>query len=684
METVRDDLARTVGAGWGSATVGGAWTEAGLSGGTTTVSPADGGRGLLTMTGAGAGTVHQRLAAATPILDQIVAVAYRVTVLGSTHTLRVLARVDPASVITAPTGDYVEVVIVPDGSMTVTIGTMAAGVASPIGSASLPAGTYIAGRMWRLEMEIVGQEPAAPTEIRVRTWDLIQDPPDQADGWMLFEAAALAVDTLTYDGASLADPVDTPTGPQIAGVYQITLARAAPASAVTTAWEIGDVYVTDPVRPTFSWVYFGGGGSNAVTITPVDTGDPVARLMDFGDGVTATGPGPYDHTYGLIGYWTATYTVTTRWGTDWYDADGIVAAYQLDPVPTLPGQPVVLPIVTIEGVQYCEIFSASWHRGSTFWIDGLVGNTGTFNLRGRVPISKGARINVALPDAEGGKPLWRGYVDMVHYSLHPISAEDQTQLTAYDVAAHLGRRHIHKGRNLPEHALPARLNDLIPHRGIHYRNKYGSMTAPDRWPRLRRKAFKRDHLRQKTYLDMVRDACTASIAFAYCAEDGTITYGTWDAPDALALSIRVDLDGTLDCPSAIETDRRAEGGVINRWTVADGDVIDRDARQSIDKYGEQQYMVPDGVLTADSEFPIGIGFVDHMKHPHSAPVVTIPIRDRTQHALFADPMDIARWETRLYAIMGVAHDVTLSTYTVTLELDRNPWESWGGTVPEET
>jgi hypothetical protein len=45
-------------------------------------------------------------------------------------------------------------------------------------------------------------------------------------------------------------------------------------------------------------------------------------------------------------------------------------------------------------------------------------------------------------------------------------------------------------------------------------------------------------------------------------------------------------------------------------------------------------------------------------------------------------MSIARWEGRIYAILGVQHAVERDTWNVTLTLDRNPWRIHGADVPE--
>src|SRR5262252_3778 len=101
-EYVRDDFARTVASGWGTAVVGGAYTES-LTGATSNIT-AGRGWGTIAHPALNAGVAYQKLAAATAASDVAIAAQFRLAIVAaSDHTMMVLARAsgtvaDPAGI----------------------------------------------------------------------------------------------------------------------------------------------------------------------------------------------------------------------------------------------------------------------------------------------------------------------------------------------------------------------------------------------------------------------------------------------------------------------------------------------------------------------------------------------------------------------------------------------------------
>lgn len=653
-EYARDLFARTVASGWGSAVVGGAWTEA-LSNAATNV-PAGANLGRVTLSGAVVGYAYERLAAAPTSSYTAAAMKFRIpNAITSQTTVQLHARLQTTQPVGSPTCYYAQVAVNADGSMLLSVGYLTAGTPTVLDTRTALQGyDFPSAPVLCLELEVWDQNPSS---IRARVW-YTAFPPGPADMWLMFQGDA--------------------GGPQLAGAYGLRVLRAAPAVATSWVVDVWGFWASDPPRPFFNATVQTPPPPNTYRFTSTGTtGDPATWEWRWGDATAyGTTAGPLTHVYAIPNWYNVTLNITTRWGTTWTYIDTVLAAYQPDP------QGPMIPLVTIAGVDVCgQLYSANWNRGSDRWTDGLRGGTCTLQLRGRVDIAMGDPILIALPSALGGTKLWTGWADQTTYHVDRIDAQDTTMVTGIDLAAYLSRWHIQYGQALPEHALPARLADLQPATRVRYRQKYGSVPA-GRWPTLRAKGWKTDVLRQKTYLDMIRDGMAASIAFGFVAADGAIVYGPWDAPSGVSSAPKVDLDGILDCPQSVELERRSISGIVNRWTVGDGDNVDRQAGGSIEKYGENAYTVPSGVLLTASDIPLTDGMFGAMPSPKRCPEATIPIMTPSQGAMTAEPMDLARWEGVLYAIMGVRHQVDLGVrWSVTLVLDRNPWAVKGVSPP---
>jgi PKD domain len=522
-----------------------------------------------------------------------------------------------------------------------------------LASQAYPAGWTTAGINWRLEFEALG---AAPTKLRARLYKVAAIPPGNY-GWLT---------------------VGDEAGPQVAGLYNVHLNRGVPTAALTQAWDIADVYATDPPVPTFTYTATGLTATFATTGT---TGDFTSYSWDWGDG-TANGTGTTpSHTYAAPGTWIVRLTGTTRWGATFSAQGGVTVAAPL------PAPPDLLPMIRINGEDVCaDVYSVTWTLGRTSWWAGFGGETCSIRLRGIYPASQGMSVTIAVPNAAGGTPLWVGVVDQVTEVTEPVDARDETMVVAMDMASQLGRQHLDYGMILGQTDLPGRLADLRAFSSVHFRYRYGSPVAGGRWLQLKKKTQAADKLRDRTWLDMVNDALLASLAFGYNARDGAIAYAPVEAPPGLPSTPAINLNAGLDCASRVTLDRNALDGMIDRWTVGSGEDFDVINRPAVEHFGERAYSVPADTLQADDLFQGATGKFDGiftaLANPARAATVEVLVTDWEQKCVSVSPLDFATWNGKLYSVVGVSHDIALGQpWRVTLNLDRNPWEIYGGTPP---
>lgn len=152
----RDDFQRTVTNGWGTATVGGAWT---VGGGSYSVSD---GTGRVVMSGPGAGRSAFLEATARTGSDAAVSAALDKAATGGGTDLTVVGRRVSAG------NEYrSQVKVLSTGGVRIGLQRLAGGTASMLRQVNVPGLTYAPGQQLRIRMQAVG---SAPTTLRAKVW----------------------------------------------------------------------------------------------------------------------------------------------------------------------------------------------------------------------------------------------------------------------------------------------------------------------------------------------------------------------------------------------------------------------------------------------------------------------------------------------------------------------------------
>ncbi len=648
-EYVREEFTRADASGWGTAPIGGAWTENHVQ----TTAQIISNLGRVNFNVSQAGAANMRLAAATAAADAMCSCSVVTRVQWYTAgtwstSVSVWARVSGATA--TPAGYYCKAEFKNNGALRLSLGRGDGTGALTELTATTFAGFHAQDQTFRVELQVYG----STINGRIYRTNAI---PGGLNGWI-----TTSDETITA-----------------AGVYHARFERTTPPSAFNQAVDVADVYWTDVPAPAFTTA--AGGGIRQIQFTSSGTGDPTSYAWAFGDGTTGTGNAPL-HTFPTAGSYNVTLTITTRWAATF--AVGRFVAVSSTPPPGYQLRPLVL----VNGVDVCDdVYSVSWGSGSDHWTDTLTGQTATLQLRGRYAVTQGQSVTITAP-TDPTAPLFVGIVDQVTDNLALLDAGDTTSVVAMDYASLLARQHLAWSTILPRARLAGRLGDLVPSgSGVSYRAKWSGI-ASVRYPELQKKVSSAGaSLRERTFLDMVNEALNASMAFAYTARDGAIVYGAWDGPSqggSVPTSPVLNLDTGLDCGSSADVDRTSMDGIVNRWTYGDGDSIDVRQGSSIQAYGERQYSTPAGTLYDFTFWPITTTttLVQALDDPATSPTVEVPIVDATQKSITVEPMDLARFEGVLYAILGVRHEAGYSQpWKVTLTLDRNPWAVYGATPP---
>lgn len=327
-----------------------------------------------------------------------------------------------------------------------------------------------------------------------------------------------------------------------------------------------------------------------------------------------------------------------------------------------------MPVVLIDGVDVCdELVEVTWGLGGTSRTDPVTGNVASIVLRGRYPAANGDPVVIQTP---AGHALFTGNVDGVTETVEIAAASNQTRVSAGDYLAQQSRMPATPTLERPVEKLPDRLDALW---GTVFQ-KWPGLTGSARWPNLKDFTVPDTFADAPMGLDLIRDALTASLAFAYQKGDGGLVYGTWEAPPSgLGPVPDVVLDAGPDCGSRATVEHDSIRGLINHWTAGTSTDIARPS--SIYTYGEQTYAVPDDVLAdpTGGTFPVGPVIADAMQHPATQLEIEVPITSNAQSVHRAQPFDLAGFDGELYSIVGIQHEATLSGWRVRVALDRNPW-----------
>ncbi|KGM09339.1 PKD domain-containing protein, partial [Cellulomonas carbonis] len=277
-----DAFGRSLGRGWGTADVGGAWALVGPSSSFSVAA----GAGRMTLPRAGAG-----LTATLPV---------------SSTSTDLTARIAPARLADGGglfasllgrrvgTADYrAKVKVAPSGAVTLYL-NRAAGAETTLGAITVPGVRFTPGDALRVRLTVTG---TSPTTLQARAWE---DGNPEPTGWQLTAADA------------------TPALQTAGGVGVMTYLSASSASAPLVV-TVDDVLATpvdgpppvlnEPPAPAFVSTVDGLTAAFDATGTTDTDGTVVLHGWDFGDGTLGTGATP-THAYAAPGTYSVTLTAT--------------------------------------------------------------------------------------------------------------------------------------------------------------------------------------------------------------------------------------------------------------------------------------------------------------------------------------------------------------------------------------
>lgn len=340
---------------------------------------------------------------------------------------------------------------------------------------------------------------------------------------------------------------------------------------------------------------------------------------------------------------------------------------------TTTGRPTLY--VAIDGTLRGEASAARFRLGRSGWFDVLGPNSASIDLVGFVDVPPNSEVVVSC----GAGVLWKGYVDgqSTTYSVH--DAADRTTINATDIVGRLGKSVKAPGKVYSSGDLIARwfpvglygdlvavaeqyLADFAPGLGITVElgTSTGSLPSLTDW------YFNAPgDTPKKTLLELLNKAEESSNAMMTMQPDGTLLIVP-RAPSGLSSVSMVDVS------PGDSTWVRGRDTVINRWLLEqpaydDNTVLDTTDDTSRTAYGEQSYEVQDYLCTSASHF--GSSFRSALASPRWKATYTKPIADLSDPWLLLAPLSWVKDGSDIFQVMSVEHDVTLSGWQVTLELD---------------
>lgn len=340
---------------------------------------------------------------------------------------------------------------------------------------------------------------------------------------------------------------------------------------------------------------------------------------------------------------------------------------------TTTGRPTLY--VAIDGTLRGEASAARFRLGRSDWFEPLSPNSATIEMVGFVDVPANSEIVLSC----GAGMLWKGYVDgqTTTYSVH--DAADRTTVTATDIVGRLGQSIKAPGVVRASGSPVARwfpvglygdlvavteqyLADYAPSLGIDVvlGTSTGSLPALNDW------YFNAPgDMPKKTLLQILNQAELSSNAMMAMQPDGSLLVVP-RAPSGLS-SVSM-----LDISVGDSTWRRGRDTVINRWLLEqpaydDTTVLDETDTASRDAYGEQPFEVQDYLCDTYTHF--SSAFRTALATPRWLATYTKPIGDLSDPWLLAAPLAWGKDGSDIFQVMSVEHDVTLSGWNVTLEMD---------------
>jgi hypothetical protein len=351
---------------------------------------------------------------------------------------------------------------------------------------------------------------------------------------------------------------------------------------------------------------------------------------------------------------------------------------------TTSGRPVLY--VAADGVLLGEAYQGRFRLGRSDWFEPMTPQTASFSLVGEHLLAANAELIVSC----GQGMLWKGYVDnaVVEY---PVGDTTRTTITATDIISRLGRTIKAPGKVYAGPDLIARwyevggLGDLIaiveaylatyaPDLSITVTEgvstgSFPTLTdwyfdAPGPWPK-------------KTLLELLNQAELSSNALMSLQHDGSILVVP-RAPSGLGSVSMVDVS------TGASTWRRGRDTLINRWVLEapaydDATVLDTSDAASVLAYGERTYEVQDFLCTTATHF--GSAFRTALASPRWIAQYRLPVGDLSDPWLMLDPLEWVKDGSDVFQVIGVEHEVSVSDWTVTLDLDASQDALNGATIP---
>lgn len=351
---------------------------------------------------------------------------------------------------------------------------------------------------------------------------------------------------------------------------------------------------------------------------------------------------------------------------------------------TTTGRPTLY--VAIDGTLRGEASAARFRLGRSGWFDVLQPNSASIDLVGDIDAQANSEVVLSC----GAGALWKGYVDSASttYSVHD---ETRTTVNATDIVRRLGQSvkataKVYSSGNLIARWFPIGfygdlvdvteqyLADYAP--GLSITVQLGTSTGS--LPALTDWYFDAPGpIPKKTLLELLNKAEESSNAMMAMQPDGTL-YIVPRAPSGLSTVSMVDV-GPGD-----STWTRGRDTVINRWLLEnpaydDNTVLDTTDTTSRDAYGEQSYEVQDYLCTSASHF--GSSFRTALATPRWKATYTKPIADLSDPWLLLAPLSWVYDGSDILQVMSIDHDVTLTEWRITLELDASQDALNGATEP---
>lgn len=359
---------------------------------------------------------------------------------------------------------------------------------------------------------------------------------------------------------------------------------------------------------------------------------------------------------------------------------------------TTTGRPTLY--VAIDGTLRGEASGARFRMGRGGWFEPLSPNQASIDLVGDFNILPNSEVVLTC----GAGALWKGYVDG-QSSTYRVGDAIRTTINATDIVGRLGgsikaqgKVYTGGGTIVARWFNVGSIKDPLGTYGdlVDVAEGYLAEYAPDlgidvvlgtstgTLPTLTDWFFDAPGpLPKKTLLELLNQAELSSNAMMAMQPDGSLLVVP-RAPSGLASVSMTDVS------PGNSTWRRGRDTVINRWLLEqpaydDNTVLDTTDTASFEAYGEQSFEVQDYLCTTAAHF--GSSFRTALASPRWLATYDKTISSLSDPWLLIAPLSWVYDGSDIFQVMSVEHEVTLSEWRVTLELDASQDALNGATEP---